>query len=619
VKFIGDLKSLSANLRQNYNKFYNYKGLVSVCYDASVKISLGADHFFVGNLNIFNKKELMNELKLKNEENEDFDLLYRLIKSKGINQSVNEIDGKFSFVFFDSNERNLYLIRDKAGIFPLYYTIYNENLIFSSFIHDIPKLLNHPTFSERGLFEFVYMNYFYAPDTFYKDIYEVPIGSILKYNIDTKIVKCIKYYDFQFQFNNIENRVPEEEYAKQLREKIIKAIGKRIKYDTKNGVLLSGGVDSVAMAIAMREFIKASDIVAYCVSTKGSVKDECPYAESIAKKLGIGYTRVNSDPKEILGNLDNLIINSNRPTRGILFWSAFDPFEKDINWFTGQDTRLHTPAFNEFDKMIYYFYHNDRILSLTRRALSSIGNLFTLQEVNNSKAIKAINRLKYLNNLYDYIARYILHYSDKLASKCDLQLKIQTLNYFYAYIQKYVSPKSDIRNFYNDIVKVRWRGQWTDEIREIQSIFYNKDLNVQFPYYDIELAEFSSKIPFNIANKSIKGKGEFSQKSARVKKYLLRKAFEREFPPEVLYRKKAVTDTACLYFNNFMSRKIKEKFSSSAALKDPVFVKLGFNRLAAEFNDKEYSINNNAYLGRIFNLYSLCLYYESLKGAKRER
>jgi len=31
MKFIGDLKSLSANLRQNYNKFYNYKGLVSVC------------------------------------------------------------------------------------------------------------------------------------------------------------------------------------------------------------------------------------------------------------------------------------------------------------------------------------------------------------------------------------------------------------------------------------------------------------------------------------------------------------------------------------------------------------------------------------------------------------
>jgi len=246
MKFIGDLKLLSANLRQNYNKFYNYKGLVSVCYDTSVKILLGADYFFVGNLNIFNKKELMNELKLKNEENEDFGLLYKLIKSKGINQALNEVDGEFSFVFFDSNERNLYLIRDKAGIFPLYYTIYNDNLIFSSFVHDIPKLLNNPAFSERGLFEFIYMNYFYEPDTFYKDIYEIPIGVILKYNIDTKIVEYIKYYDFQFQFNNIKNRVSEEEYAKRLKKKIVKSVGKRIKYGQKNGVLLSGGITDTA-------------------------------------------------------------------------------------------------------------------------------------------------------------------------------------------------------------------------------------------------------------------------------------------------------------------------------------------------------------------------------------
>jgi asparagine synthase (glutamine-hydrolysing) len=225
LNFIGDFKLLSKELKPLYDSTYVYEDLISVSYNTSVQIKVKDNSFFIGIINIFNKTEIEKGLNI--ERGDDFDLVYSLVKTKGIKQAINEIDGEFAFAFFDNVEKTLYLVRDKAGIYPLYYANENNNLIFSSFVHDIPKLLQRPNFSERGLFEFIYMYFFYEPDTFYEGVYEVPIGTILEYDVRNDKVSFIRYFDFDFYFDDKTN-VSEEECIKQLRERIFKAVKKRL-------------------------------------------------------------------------------------------------------------------------------------------------------------------------------------------------------------------------------------------------------------------------------------------------------------------------------------------------------------------------------------------------------
>jgi asparagine synthase (glutamine-hydrolysing) len=379
------------------------------------------------------------------------------------------------------------------------------------------------------------------------------------------------------------------------------------------------------MGIAMKKFINPSEIVAACISVKGSPKDECKYAESAAKELGFEYRHQESDPSEELGDLDTTIINTNRPTAGLLLWATFSPPEKDVNWFTGQDTRLHTPSFNRFDELMYKLaFRNDKTL-IFRDLLATFGKILgKIIHIDNirkkGKFLLVLDRIRYINDIDMYLMKYIFHYSENLSNFCDKEILKKYLDYFRLYIEKYLGPKINLRNFYNDIVKVRWREQYKNEIMEIQSIFNYKDIKVQFPYYDMELAEFSSKIPFSIANRTIIGTEGFSTKPAKVNKYLLRKAFEGECPRGSLLRKKAVCEAEHLYFNGPLRAKIKSKFLHAEALKDPTFIKLGFDKLAQVFINKsdQYEVGDINYLYRIFNLYALCLYYENLQAIMRE-
>jgi len=72
LNFIGDCKLLSKKLKSTYKSIYIYKNIVSVNYNKSVRIKVKEDSFFVGIINIFNRREIVKDLKIK--EGDDFNL-----------------------------------------------------------------------------------------------------------------------------------------------------------------------------------------------------------------------------------------------------------------------------------------------------------------------------------------------------------------------------------------------------------------------------------------------------------------------------------------------------------------------------------------------------------------
>nr|WP_306671534.1 asparagine synthase-related protein [Endozoicomonas sp. ONNA2] len=81
----------------------------------------------------------------------------------------------------------------------------------------------------------------------------------------------------------------------------------------------------------------------------------------------------------------------------------------------------------------------------------------------------------------------------------------------------------------------------------------------QMPYCDWELLKFSASIPFSMRAKITSGRAGHSSKKKNVDKYLLRKAFEKYLPNELVYRDKAV----CITNHDFLNGGMRPLISSA--------------------------------------------------------
>lgn len=97
----------------------------------------------VYNGQIYNSEELRQELKeigFPFETHCDTEVLLKAIIYYGPSV-LQRINGIFSFALWDSKKNELFLARDHFGIKPLYYTLINNTLIFSS---EVKSILKYP-------------------------------------------------------------------------------------------------------------------------------------------------------------------------------------------------------------------------------------------------------------------------------------------------------------------------------------------------------------------------------------------------------------------------------------------------------------------------------------------
>lgn len=88
---------------------------------------------------------------------------------------VNKLNGIFAFAIWDNKKQELFLARDHFGIKPLYYTISDDNFIFSS---EIKAILKHPHVEAKidstSICELFGVGPAHTPGTsVFKNIYEI--------------------------------------------------------------------------------------------------------------------------------------------------------------------------------------------------------------------------------------------------------------------------------------------------------------------------------------------------------------------------------------------------------------------------------------------------------------
>ena len=254
----------------------------------------------VYNGEVYNFKEIRQELILNGysfDSNTDTEVILKSYHLWGIH-CVDKFRGMFTFAIYDSEQQEIIIFRDRVGVKPLYYSLTDDELIFSS---ELKPLLNHPDFNKDIDFEavssYLQFGYIHAPKTIFKNVQKLLPGHYLKYDIFSK--KMVK--ECYWNINDFyENQVATDNIVDELESIITEAFNLRMIADVPLGVFLSGGIDSSLVAAIVQKHSKIP-INTFTIGFEDKNFDESNYAKDIAEYLGTNHTELICKKEDALG------------------------------------------------------------------------------------------------------------------------------------------------------------------------------------------------------------------------------------------------------------------------------------------------------------------------------
>lgn len=131
-------------------------------------------YLLIYNGEIYNYKELIKEHKLNVQTTSDTEVLLRMFIKYG-KKSLSFFNGMFSFVIYNVLTNKIFIARDRLGIKPLYYRIYNKSLIVSSEVEPILKFKSD-SFDKFGIRQYKKLRMTIKGYTVYQNIKQFPPG-----------------------------------------------------------------------------------------------------------------------------------------------------------------------------------------------------------------------------------------------------------------------------------------------------------------------------------------------------------------------------------------------------------------------------------------------------------
>src|SRR5262245_7971852 len=206
----------------------------------------------VFNGEIYNQAAIRTELSDARwcTDHSDTEAILHAFERWGI-ECLSRLRGMFAFALWDARSRELWLVRDRVGVKPLYYAVYDGRIAFAS---EIKALLEDPALPRRVHEEalFHYLSFLTTPgsQTLFDGVRKLQPGTWLRARADGTIAEQ-RYWDAFDDVHPLD--VPDDEASERILETLRDAVRLRKVSDVPVGVFLSGGLDSSTNAALFTE------------------------------------------------------------------------------------------------------------------------------------------------------------------------------------------------------------------------------------------------------------------------------------------------------------------------------------------------------------------------------
>lgn len=251
----------------------------------------------VFNGEIYNHAEIRRELQARGghqwkTDHSDTEVILHAFEEWGID-FLERVRGMFAIALWDSKREELWLIRDRVGIKPLYYSVNGGRLAFAS---EIKALLQDPS-QKRAVDEDAFFHYLSflvtpSPDTLFRGIKKLPAGSWIRMRGRGEL-EARTYWD-PWDHVKPQPDITETQAVEELMNRLRNAVKIRKESDVPVGVFLSGGIDSSTNTVLFSEG-ESRPVETFTVGYDRdyqSYANELQYARQVAKGVGARHHEV---------------------------------------------------------------------------------------------------------------------------------------------------------------------------------------------------------------------------------------------------------------------------------------------------------------------------------------
>ncbi|EET86620.1 Asparagine synthase (glutamine-hydrolyzing), partial [Clostridium carboxidivorans P7] len=396
---------------------------------------------------IYNYMELLSKFLIKKNINSktDTEILLNMIESYG-SSCLNELNGMWGFVYYDTEKQQLIISRDRFGVKPLYYYEDDDIFIVSS---EIKPILNSPYYNKKlnknsaniflqtGLVDGI-------KDTFFQGIKRFPAAHYMIYSLKDNNRILMRYYNLKDSIYEVSDNY--EENIKKFRELFIDSVKLRLRSDVPVGSCLSGGLDSSSIYSIVCNISKGE---VHSFSSKYVEKecDESYFYKAVTKM----YPGINHETTPIYNNFEDKLkkimyyIEEPCKAYGIIsMWNVIEiakPHVKVILDGQGGDEIL-----AGYDFYLWYYILDllesgisDAEVSEKLQEIEDIKGYEFTKEINDSLKLITSSGLEKFNNSYlnerlfedltAYMLPAFLRYEDKIGMAFSIETRFPFLDY----------------------------------------------------------------------------------------------------------------------------------------------------------------------------------------------
>ena len=274
----------------------------------------GKGRWITYNGEIFNYLELRRELQALGhtfQTGTDTEVIVHLYDEFG-EAGFEKLNGMWAFAIADVPKRRVVLSRDRFSIKPLYLFRSSDNrLYFASEIKQLLPLLPRKEVNTEVLLAYLLQNLLdHSPETFFRGIKRIPAISNLAISLMSGNVREHRYAEFRPEVTNSLRQGHER-----FRELFLDSIRIRLRSDVKVGLLLSGGIDSSAIAVATAG-IAERGLETFSVVFDDPRFSEEPYIDCLTHDLKIANCKLALKAEEALDGLEQTLYHNDEPFGG---------------------------------------------------------------------------------------------------------------------------------------------------------------------------------------------------------------------------------------------------------------------------------------------------------------
>ena len=287
------------------------------------KYSFGT-YVMIYNGQIYNTKELKKVLLKNNFElqgHSDTEILLKSYIYYG-NDVVKHLNGIFAFAIWDTQKNQIFLARDHFGVKPLFYTIIDKTLVFSS---EIKGLLEYPgvkkVLDSQGISELFGIGPAHTPGlSVFKDIFEIKPAHFAIYNHSGL------HLEQYWKLISKEHTDSLGQTCEHLKFLLNDSITKQLVADVPLCTFLSGGLDSSIITKFASDYYEANLMppldtysIDYVDNDKNFVKSDFQpnsdnfYIDLVQKNLKTNHHKIIIDTPELADALEDAMIARDVP------------------------------------------------------------------------------------------------------------------------------------------------------------------------------------------------------------------------------------------------------------------------------------------------------------------